>query len=63
MTLLHEAADQPEVAEDDGGHLGDVLAALVVADVAAVIHQTGDQEAFTQLLPRTFFNLREGENR
>lgn len=58
-TLVHEAADQPVVAEDDAGHLGDVLVALVVADVAAVIHQAGHQVALPQLLRRTFFNLNE----
>lgn len=35
---VHEAADEPVVAEDDGGHLGDVLLAVVVADVPAVVH-------------------------
>lgn len=57
--LLHEAADQPEVAEDDGGHLGDVLVALVVADVATMIHQAGHQVALPRLLRCTFFNLQE----
>lgn len=58
-TIVHEAADQPVVAEDDAGHLGDVLLALVVADVAAVIHQAGHQVALPQLLRSTFFNLKE----
>lgn len=56
--VVHEAAYKPVVAEDDAGHLGDVLVALVVADVATVIHQAGHQVAFPQLLCSTFFNLR-----
>ena len=44
-TFVHEAADQSEVAEDDTGHLGDVLVALVLADVATVIHQARHQVA------------------
>lgn len=62
-TLVHEAADQTVVAEDDAGHFVDVLVALVVADVAAVIHQTGHQEAFPQLLGCTFFNLSHQERK
>lgn len=50
FTFVHEAADQPVVAEDDAGHLGDVLVALVLADVATVIHQTGHQVAPPPLL-------------
>lgn len=61
-TLVHEAADQPVVAENNGGHLGDVLVALVVGDVATVIYEAGNQEAFPQLLRSTFFNL-NGEKR
>lgn len=60
--VVHEAADQPVIAEDDAGHLGDVLLALVVADVATVIHQAGHQVALPQLLCSTFFNLKEGQN-
>lgn len=48
--LVHEATDKPVVAEHDGRHLGDVLVALVVADVAAVIHQAGHQVAPPSLL-------------
>lgn len=62
MTLLHEATDQSVVAEDDAGHLGDVLVALVVADVATMFHQTGHQVAFSQLLRSTFFNLSRDRN-
>lgn len=56
---VHEAADEPVVAEDDGGHLGDVLLAVVVADVPTVVHQAGHQVALAQLLGSTFFNLSE----
>lgn len=56
-TLVHEATDQPEVAEDNGGHLSNVLVTLIIRDVATVIHQTGHQVAFAELLCRTFFNL------
>lgn len=45
FALVHEAADEPVVTEDDAGHLGDVLVALVLADVAAVVDQAGDQVA------------------
>lgn len=38
FTFVHEAADQSVVTEDDAGHFGDVLVALVLADVATVIH-------------------------
>ena len=41
FTFVHEATDQSVVAEDDAGHLGDVLVTLVLADVATVIHQAG----------------------
>lgn len=56
-TLVHEAADEAVVAEDDAGHLGDVLVTLVLADVATVIHQAGDQVALPSLLHSTLFNL------
>lgn len=56
-TLVHESADQPVVAEDDAGHLGDVLVALVVADIVAVVDEAGHQVALPQLLCCTFFNL------
>lgn len=59
MAAVHEAADEPVVAEDDGGHLGDVLLAVVVADVPTVVHQAGHQVALAQLLGGTFFNLSE----
>lgn len=45
FALVHEAADESVVAEDNAGHLGDVLVALVLADVAAMVHQAGDQVA------------------
>lgn len=61
-TLAHEAADQPVVTENNGGHLGDVLVALVVGDVATVIYKAGNQVTFPQLLRGTFFNL-NGEKR
>lgn len=59
--VVHEATDQSVVAEDDTGHLGDVLLALVVTDVAAVIHQARHQVALPQFLSRTFFNLQHFE--
>lgn len=45
LAFVHEAADKSVVAENDAGHLHDVLVALVLADVAPVIHQAGDQVA------------------
>lgn len=54
---VHEATDEAVVAEDDAGHLCDVLLAVVVADVAAVVHQAGHQVALAQLLGSTLFNL------
>ena len=62
-TIVHEATDEAVVAEHDAGHLGDVLVALVLRDVAAVIHQAGNQVALSSLLRRTFFYLsgRRGE--
>ncbi len=38
LALVHEAADQPVIAEDDAGHLGDVLVTLVLGDVGAVLY-------------------------
>ena len=38
-TLVHEAADEAVVAEDDARHLRYVLLAVVLCDVATVIHQ------------------------
>lgn len=38
LALVHEAADQPVIAEDDAGHLGDVLVTLVLGDVGAVLN-------------------------
>lgn len=62
-TLVHEATYEPVVTEDDAGHLGDVLIALVLGDVAAVIYQTGHYVAFTSLFNCAFFNLdREKKN-
>lgn len=60
LTFVHEAADQPVVAEDDAGHLGDVLVALVLADVAAVIHQAGHQVAPPPLLLIALLYLQVG---
>lgn len=45
LAFVHEATDKSIVAEDDAGHLGDVLVALVLADVTPVIHQAGHQVA------------------
>lgn len=45
FTFVHEATDQPVVAEGDAGHLGDVLVTLVLTDVATVIHQAGHEVA------------------
>lgn len=39
LAAVHKAADEPVVAEDDGGHLCDVLVALVFSDVGTVIDQ------------------------
>ena len=50
FTFVHEATDETKVAEDDTGHLGDVLVTLVLADVATVIHQAGHQVAPPSLL-------------
>lgn len=58
FTFVHEATDQPVVAEDDAGHLGDVLVALVLADVATVIHQAGHQVAPPPLLVVALLYLR-----
>lgn len=57
LALVHEAADQPVIAEDDAGHLGDVLAALVLGDVGAVFYQTRHQVTLPTLLTRTLLNL------
>lgn len=60
--LVHESAYKAEVTEDDAGHLRDVLTALVLGDVATVIHQAGHEIALTSLFSCTFFNL-EPENK
>lgn len=60
FAFVHEAADQLVVAEDDAGHLGDVLVALVLADVATVIHQAGHQVAPAPLLVITLLYLQAG---
>lgn len=60
--LVHEATYEAVVTEDDTGHLCDVLMALVLSDVATVIHQAGHQIAFTSLLICTFFNLGSEQN-
>ena len=57
FAFVHEAADQPVVAEDDAGHLNDVLIALVLADVATVIHEAGHQVASPALLIVTLLYL------
>lgn len=57
FTFVHEAADQPVVAEDYTGHLGDVLVTLVLRDVATVIDQAGDQVASPSLLLITLLYL------
>lgn len=57
VTFVHEAADEPVIAEDDGGHLSDVLIAVVLTDVATVIYQTGHKVALPLLLLGTFLNL------
>lgn len=59
--VVHEATDEPVIAEDDAGHLGNVLPALVVTDVATVIHQAGHEVTLPQLLSSTFFNLHMGQ--
>lgn len=58
FTFVHEATDQSVVTEDDTGHLGDVLVALVLADVATVIHQAGDEVAPPTLLLVTLLYLK-----
>lgn len=63
FTFVHEAADQSVVAEDDAGHLGDVLVTLVLADVATVIHQAGHQVAPPSLLLVTFLYLKVSDTR
>jgi len=57
LAVVHEAADQPVIAEDNGCHLGDVLMALVLRDVASVIHQTRHQEAFANWFICTLLDL------
>lgn len=57
FAFVHEAADKPVVTEDDTGHLGDVLVALVLTDVVAVIHQTRHQVALPPLHFITFLYL------
>lgn len=59
--VVHEATDEPVIAEDDAGHLGNVLPALVVTDVATVIHQAGHEVTLPHLLSSTFFNLHIGQ--
>lgn len=65
FALVHEAADEPVVAEDDASHLGDVLVALVLADIAAMVHQARDQVAAPPLLLLALLDLetfwRKGE--
>lgn len=56
--FVHKATYEPIVAEDDAGHLGDVLMALAFCDVGAVVHQAGHQIAFPPLLICTLFQLR-----
>lgn len=59
-TFVHEATDEAVVTEHNAGHLDDVLVALVLCDVTAVIHQAGHQVALPSLLRCTFFYLKEG---
>lgn len=47
FAVVHEATDQAVITEDNGCHFSDVLMALVLSDVASVIHQTWHQEPFT----------------
>lgn len=56
-TFVHKAANKAVIAEDDGGHFSDVLTAVVLADVATVINQTGHKVALPLLLLGTFLNL------
>lgn len=57
FAFIHEATDESVVAEDDAGDLGDVLVALVLADVASVIHQAGHQVSPPSLLLVTLLYL------
>lgn len=59
--VVHEATDEPVIAKDDAGHLGNILPALVVTDIATVIHQAGHEVTLPQLLSSTFFNLQMGQ--
>lgn len=40
FAVIHEATDQTIITEDNGCHFSDVLMALVLSDVASMIHQT-----------------------
>lgn len=63
LAVVHEATDQPIIAEDNGCHFSDVLMALVLSDVASVIHQTRHQEAFTNGFICTLLDLlKENKN-
>lgn len=59
--VVHEATDEPVITEDDAGHLGNVLPAFVVTDIATVIHQARHEVTLPQLLGSTFFNLHMGQ--
>lgn len=41
LAAVHKATNEPVVTKDDGGHLCDVLIALVFSYVGAMIYQTG----------------------
>lgn len=56
--FVHKSTNQPIVAEDDAGHLSDVLMTLAFSDVATVIDQARHQIAFPSFLIRTLFQLR-----
>lgn len=57
--IIHKAAYEPIVAEDDAGHLGDVLMTLAFCDVSTVVHQAGHQIAFPSLLICALFQLKD----
>lgn len=61
FAVIHEATDEPVVTENDGCHLGDVLVALVLGDVATVIHQAGNQVPFSKWLISALFDLLKGK--
>lgn len=56
--FIHEATDQSVVAENNAGDLGDVLVALILADVASMIHEAGHQIASPSFLLITLLYLK-----